>query len=228
MWGFFYSIWYNRTMKIALLIFIFSLPIFAKGKIFSLGAGVWNPSISSDTSDGFNGEELIHDFENSKFLRLAHEGLLDKSLLYVVSLGVNLSEAKVQYSFEGDSSTTSLEDLEADISMVEIKLGVKYNLGQSFYFGFGALVGDFQITYQRDDYLDALGGTNAENFVKSENENYLGHYAEVGTMLVSKYFGFRLGVEYNSITLQNDLETLGTKQPILDSSKFYIEIIWKN
>jgi hypothetical protein len=112
--------------------------------------------------------------------------------------------------------------------MVEVKLGVKYNLGTKLYVGGGALVGDFQITYDRGDYLSALGGTNAENFNKSENQNYLGHYAEAGFMIASKNFGFRGGAEYNSASLQNDLDTLGGKQPTIDSSKLYIEILWKN
>lgn len=215
-------------MKILICLFILSTPVLAKGKIFSLGAGLWNPNISSSSSEGFNDKDLLRDFKNAKFIRLSHEGLVSKNLLYVVGIGANIAEAKVQYSFDGDSSRTSLEDLSADISLVEARFGGKYNLGQNFYLGLGLLVGDFQITYERDEYLDLLGGPNAENFIKSENANYLGHYAEAGFMLASKHIGFRGGVEYNSITLQNSLDTLGESQPILDSSKVYIEILWKN
>jgi hypothetical protein len=216
---------YNRPMKILIILSLFSFSTFAKGRIFSLGAGLWSPSISLS---GFNDQDLIQNVENSKFARLSHEGLMGKNFLYVVGIGLNVAEADVQYSFEGDNSTTNLENLKADISMVEVKLGVKYNLNQYFYLGAGGLVGDFQITYDRDDYLSVLGTSNAENFIKSENQNYLGHYAEAGFMIASQNLGFRGGVEYNSASIQSGLETLGTKQPTLNSSKLYIEVLWKN
>ena len=213
-------------MKLLIVfLFIISHGIYAKGRIYSLGAGLWNPSTQNL---GFNGKKTFSDFSESRFARLSHEGLISNKLLYVASIGLNISNTKTQFSYDGDTTKTELADIDAQISMLELRVGMKYNLGQNFYFGGGILLGDFQISFDRSDYVEATGNTDLENFTKSENQNYLGHYGEAGLMFASKNFGTRLGTEFNSATVQKGLDTLGEKQPTLISSKLYIEILWKN
>lgn len=191
--------------------------------IFSLGAGKWEPK---DTSVDLNSKAALHDFEQGKFARLTHEGLLGSNFLYVIGFGVNMADVHAQYDYTGKSSNTKITDLDAEISMVEAKIGFKYNVANWLYFGAGTLTGDFQITYDRDSYV--ASGEDLANYTKSENKNYFGHYYEAGIMLASQNFGLRLGAEANSVTLQKDLDTIGGKQPVIDSSKLYLEILWKN
>lgn len=191
--------------------------------IFSLGAGNW---AVKDTAKKIGSKSALHDFEQGKFARLTHEGLLGSKLLYVIGIGMNLSDTQAEYQYKGPSSTSSISDLDAEISMVEAKLGVKYNLTQWLYLGAGTLIGDFQISYDRDSY--SASGADLVNYTKSENKNYFGHYYEAGVMISSQSFGLRAGAEANSVRLQKDLETIGNTQPVLDSTKFYLEILWKN
>ena len=200
-----------------------SLNSMAKGMIFSLAVGKWDVS---DTSKELNSKKALHDIEQGKFARITHEGLISSSFLYVVGVGMNTAKTKAQYSYKGLSSTSDIDDLDADLSMVEAKVGFKYNVMQWLYLGAGTLIGDFQINYDRDSYVDS--GADLANFTKSENKNYFGHYFEAGVMFSSQSFGVRLGGEINSITLQKDLETIGNTQPLLNSSKLYLEILWKN
>lgn len=204
-------------------LFIFSYNTHAKGMIFSLGAGNW---IVPDTSKELNSKKALHDIEQGKFVRLTHEGLIGSSFLYVVGIGMNTSKTKAQYSYAGLSSTSNIDDLDAELSMVEARIGFKYNVIQWLYIGAGALIGDFQISYDRDSYVDS--GADLANFTKSENKNYFGHYYEAGVMFSSQSFGLRLGAEANSITLQKELETIGNTQPVIDSTKLYLEVLWKN
>lgn len=191
--------------------------------IFSLGGGKWDPM---ETSKEINGNPAFSDFENSKFIRLSHEGLLGRNFLYVVSAGLNMADVKASYEYQGESSTSSVSDLKSSISMAEARLGFKYNLGSLLYLGVGGLMGDFQIDYDRDSYV--ASGADTANYRASENQNYVGHYYEAGLMLVATNFGVRFGAEYNSATMQKDLETLSETQPTLNSTKVYMEILWKN
>jgi hypothetical protein len=216
---------YNRYVKLTIILFLFTISYhsYAKGMIFSLGVGNWDVA---DTSKELNSKKALHDIDQGKFARITHEGLIGSSFLYVVGVGMNTAKTKAQYSYKGLSSTSDIDDLDADLSMVEAKLGFKYNVMQWLYIGAGTLIGDFQITYDRDSYVDS--GADLANFTKSENKNYFGHYYEAGVMFSSQSFGIRLGGEVNSITLQKDLETIGNTQPLLDSTKLYLEILWKN
>lgn len=195
----------------------------AKGMIFSLGGGTWSPQ---DTSKKINSESTLRDFKDARFVRLSHEGLLGERLLYVVSVGANMANATASYEYKGQSSTSSVQSLKSKISMAEARLGFKYNLGSLFYLGAGGLVGDFQIDYDRDSYVSS--GADTSNYRASENQNYLGHYYEAGLMLLATNFGVRFGAEVNSVTMQKNMETLSETQPTLNSSKVYMEILWKN
>lgn len=192
--------------------------------IFSLGGGKWTPQ---ETAKEINGLKALGDFEDAKFIRLSHEGLLGGKFLYVVSAGLNVSQAKASFEYQGESSTSSINELKSEISMAEARLGFKYNLlGNWLYLGAGGLMGDFQINYDRDDYV--ASGADTVNYVSSENQNYVGHYYEAGLMFVANSWGVRFGAEMNSATIQKNIETLGNSQPVLDSSKVYMEILWKN
>lgn len=191
--------------------------------IFSLGAGNWSPK---DSSTKVNNNSALSSFEQAKFVRLSHEGLLGGNFLYVVSAGLNVASAKASFEYEGESSTSTVNELESEISMAEARFGFKYNLGQWFYLGAGILAGDFQIDYDRDSYV--ASGEDTVNYVASENQNYLGYYSEAGIMLIANNWGVRFGAEMNSATMQKNVETLGQTQPILDSTKVYMEILWKN
>lgn len=191
--------------------------------IFSLGGGKWDPQ---ETTKEINGNSILRDFENARFIRLSHEGLLSSNLLYVVSVGYNAADVNASYELQGESSQSTINELKASISMAEARLGFKYNIGSMLYLGAGGLVGDFQIDYDRDDYV--ASGEDTANYRASENQNYVGHYYEAGLMFLATNFGFRLGAEYNSATMQKDLDTLSETQPTLNSTKLYIEILWKN
>jgi len=206
-----------------IILFLFSVETHAKGMIFSLGGGNWTPS---ETSKKINDESALGDFSDSKFIRLSHEGLLGGKFLYVVSAGFNLTKAIASYEYTGESTTSSVSELESTISMAEARLGFKYNLGSMFYLGAGGILGDFQIDYDRDDYVNK--GADTANYKASENQNYVGHYYEAGIMLIATNFGVRFGAEANSATIQKDLETLSDSQPTLNSTKVYMEILWKN
>lgn len=199
------------------------MQVYAKGMIFSLGGGNWTPT---NASTNINDESVLRDFSDSKFIRLSHEGLINSNFLYVVSAGFNLSDTIASYEYTGEASTSSVTDLESSISMAEARLGFKYNLGSMFYLGAGGVLGDFQIDFDRDDYV--ASGANTANYKASENQNYVGHYYEAGIMLIATNFGVRFGGEVNSATMQKDLQTLGDTQPTLNSSKVYMEILWKN
>lgn len=215
---------YNGFVRLTIIILlIFVTNVHAKGMIFSLGGGNWTPAT---TSKKINGESALGDFSESKFIRLSHEGVISANLLYVVSAGFNLTKAMASYEHTGENSTSSVTELESTISMAEARLGFKYNLGSIFYLGAGGILGDFQIDYDRDDYIDS--GADTANYKASENQNYVGHYYEAGIMLVAKNFGVRFGAEANSATMQKDLETLSETQPTLNSTKVYMEILWKN
>jgi opacity protein-like surface antigen len=191
--------------------------------IFSLGVGNWTVS---DTSKELNSKKALHDFDQGKFARITHEGSIGSRFLYVVGIGMNATKTSTQYDYTGISTNSKVSDLESDISMVEAKLGLKYNVMQWLYVGTGTLTGDFQISYDRDSYISS--GADLANYSKSENQNYFGHYYEAGVMFATNSFGLRVGTEINSIRLQKNLKTIGNTQPVLDSSKLYLEILWKN
>jgi len=179
---------------------------------FSLGGGTWSGK-SQDT---------INDFYEGKFIRLSNEGSVGGNFLYVVSLGTNLAKVNVDYNYKQSGAI----ELPSEISMAEARLGAKYNLGQYFYVGAGAIAGDMQLSYERDDFV-ALGG-DPQFYQTSENQNYLGPYYEAGLMLIATNFGMRLGFEVNSATVQKDFKTLDDTAPTLNSSKVYLEILWKS
>lgn len=205
------------------ILLLISQSVFAAGKVYSLGAGLWSPD---DTAKKSGTNSVLSSFSQGKFARLTHEGLMGSNFLYVVGVGANIANVKSEYSYKGQSSTTSLNELEAKVSLVEAKLGLKYLVFEWLYFGGGALVGDFQINYERSNFIEK--GGDLANYKESENINYLGHFYEAGIMLASKSFGLRFGAEINSIALQKDVETLGNVQPEINSSKLYLEILWKN
>ncbi len=209
---------YDKKMKFLILILLLSCNLLAKsGRIYSLGAGV-NSVSSSDSS--------IESIGDGSFVRLSHEGLLAKKLLYVVGAGYSQNDLKVNYEYEGTSSTTSLGDFDATSSRIEGRLGLKYNFFHWLYLGGGAIFGDFRLEYDRDDFIRESNVT--DNFIKSENKNFFGSYGEVGLMHVYKNIGFRVGAEIAAVTMSDKLETLGDSKPNLSSQKFYIEILWKN
>jgi hypothetical protein len=209
---------YDNYMKLTLLFILFSSCLYAKsGRIYSLGFGLNGVSSSSNSID---------EVASGSFIRLSHEGLLAKKLLYVVGAGFAKNDLKVNYNYEGDSSTTAIDKFDASSTRIEGRLGLKYNIVPWFYIGAGAIAGDFQVEYERDDFIEESSAT--ENFVKSENQNYFGSYGELGIMHVYKNLGFRLGTELSNVTISQNLKTLGDSKPVLSDQKFYIEILWKN
>ena len=211
-------------MKLIVLLSLITSSVWANKRIFSLGAGIWSVN---DSETEISDEKILRDFSEGRFFRLSHEGLVSKNFLYVIGVGMNLAKAKSRYQYADEAAETNISALDADISMVEAKLGFKYIVKPWLYIGAGALVGDFQISYDRDDYLEETSGAGRENYRKSENQNYFGYFGDLGIMLASKHWGFRFGAEFNSTQLQKNLETLGDKQPNLTSKKLYIEILWK-
>jgi hypothetical protein len=179
---------------------------------FSLGGGNWSAKPQG----------AINDFYEGKFARLSHEGSVGGNFLYVVSVGMNLAKLNVDYQYK-QSGTLKLP---SELSLAEARLGAKYLVSRYFYMGAGALLGDYQLSFDRDDYVAAGGDT--EYYQTSENQNYLGHYYEAGLMLLSTNFGMRLGVEANSASVQKDLATLGQEATVLNSTKVYVEVLWKN
>ena len=125
----------------------------AKGKVYSLGAGTWSVA---DSSTKLGSNSSLSSFSDGKFARLTHEGLIGSNFLYVIGVGANLSDAKSEYSFKGINTTTTLNELEAKISLVEAKLGLKYQVFEWLYLGAGGLIGDFQINYDRTDYINKV------------------------------------------------------------------------
>lgn len=207
-----------KATIVLIFILLYSSQLLAKGMIFSLGGGNWSPKAKDNSALGH--------YTDGKFIRIAHEGSMGGSLLYVVSAGMNTANVKSDYEYKGLATTSSVADLKSDISMIEAKLGFKYNLGTMAYLGAGGLVGNFLINYDRDDYV--VKGADTANYEVSENSNYVGHYYEAGLMLIASNFGTRIGVEVNSASLQNDMKTLSSTQPVIDSSKVYLEVLWKN
>lgn len=209
---------YDNQMKLSLLLLLLSSCLYAKtGRIYSLGIGLNSVSSSSKSID---------EVENGSFIRLSHEGLIFKKLLYVVGAGFYKNDLKVNYEYEGNSSTTAIDKFDASSSRIEGRLGLKYNMMPWLYFGIGAVVGDYRLEFERDDFVKESSDT--ENFVKSESKNYFGDYSELGFMHVYKNLGFRAGVEFARISLQEELDTLGDSSPQFSSSKIYVEILWKN
>lgn len=191
--------------------------------VYSIAAGSFN---LSDTDLEVSDKSILSNFSQGKFARLTHEGLIGSSFLYVVSLGMNTAKTQSQYDYTGVSTRSKVSGVKSDISMVEGRLGAKYLIKQWLYIGGGALIGDLQLNHDRDSYV-SLGG-NLENYIESENKNYFGHYYEAGIMITGDNLGFRIGAELNSVKLQKNLETLGDVQPELNSTKVYLELLWKN
>lgn len=209
-----------KTLSLLTLLLFLSTNALAKGKmIYSVGGGRWGLEHSNQLSPG--NKNLIGEYNTDIFVRVGNEKNYGRFFLHSLSLGAFYTKAQAQYNYEVNS--TSINDLNTEITTIEGRLGFKFVPLPIFYLGGGLLLGEWILNYEDHEYK-LQGGTSVNEKLKEAQLSY-GYYYEVGLAIAFKKVGIRAGMEISQSHTQR-FETLGNTKLVFDAKKLYAEVFW--